>query len=125
MTSIIAAPPGAWHVDSIIAMREDTDYTHATHRPFHRSTCSGSCFNSGLSYADDILHFHHLNTALFYTIQNSLEVAMTTRKRKKLVDRDLPAKADAVVPESRLYSRLLEFEQRLNATISRKQVLPP
>lgn len=44
------------------------------------------------------------------------------KKRKRAVERDFPTKLDVAVPESRLYSRLLKFEQRVEATTSRKLV---
>lgn len=44
------------------------------------------------------------------------------KKRRRNIERDLPTRLDAVVPESRLYTRLLNFERRLDATIVRKQV---
>lgn len=43
------------------------------------------------------------------------------KKKLKRAERDLPHKRDETLPQSRLYSRLLRFEQRLDATIARKE----
>ncbi|KAI8836355.1 hypothetical protein BC829DRAFT_405721 [Chytridium lagenaria] len=42
-------------------------------------------------------------------------------KKKKALDRTLPRKIDAFVPEAKLYTELCDFEKRLDATIVRKR----
>ncbi|CAI2166789.1 20387_t:CDS:2 [Funneliformis geosporum] len=43
-------------------------------------------------------------------------------KKKRAVERNIPEKLNAIVPESRLYTELQEFERRLDTTISRKRL---
>ncbi|CAG8517920.1 18231_t:CDS:10 [Acaulospora morrowiae] len=43
-------------------------------------------------------------------------------KKKRALDRNMPEKLDTLVPESRLYTELQEFERRLDATIIRKKM---
>jgi SWI/SNF-related matrix-associated actin-dependent regulator of chromatin subfamily D len=46
---------------------------------------------------------------------------MTLSKRRKLTERKMPAKLEKMIPESALFSRLVEFEKRLDALIMRKR----
>lgn len=44
------------------------------------------------------------------------------RKKKKVLEKQIPERVAAFVPESRLYSQLLELEKRVDATIGRKKL---
>ncbi|GAQ90942.1 SWIB/MDM2 domain superfamily protein [Klebsormidium nitens] len=44
------------------------------------------------------------------------------RKKKKAAEKQIPERIAAFVPESRLYSQLLELEKRVDATIARKKL---
>lgn len=44
------------------------------------------------------------------------------RHKRRGSDKELPLKLDLVLPESRIYSQLLKFESRLDATIARKHI---
>lgn len=43
-------------------------------------------------------------------------------KKRLLTERELPSQLDVLIPESRVYSKLLKFEQRLDASIARKHI---
>ncbi|KAI8890395.1 SWI/SNF and RSC complex subunit Ssr3 [Backusella circina FSU 941] len=43
-------------------------------------------------------------------------------KKKRPTDKNMPPKIEAFVPESKLYSDLIEFEKKLDATIMRKRL---
>ncbi|WOL12833.1 SWI/SNF complex componen [Canna indica] len=44
------------------------------------------------------------------------------RKKRKLPDKQLPSRVAALLPESELYTQLLEFEARVDAALARKKV---
>uniref|UniRef100_A0A2P2J9L7 SWI/SNF complex component SNF12 homolog n=2 Tax=Rhizophora mucronata TaxID=61149 RepID=A0A2P2J9L7_RHIMU len=44
------------------------------------------------------------------------------RRKRKLPEKQIPEKVAAIVPESALYSQLLEFEARVDATMARKKM---
>ncbi|CAG8516225.1 20078_t:CDS:2, partial [Racocetra persica] len=46
----------------------------------------------------------------------------TQVKKKRAIDRNIPEKLDTLVPESRLYTELQEFERKLDSTIVRKKL---
>lgn len=45
-----------------------------------------------------------------------------SKKKRRLFERELPTKLDVIVPESRLYQQLLKFEQRVDATVTQRQI---
>ncbi|CAJ0851744.1 15985_t:CDS:10, partial [Entrophospora sp. SA101] len=51
---------------------------------------------------------------------NLLNLQQQQTKKKRTIDRNMPEKLDNLVPESRLYTELQDFERRLDATIIRK-----
>ncbi|GFZ11940.1 SWIB/MDM2 domain superfamily protein [Actinidia rufa] len=44
------------------------------------------------------------------------------RKKQKLPDKQIPDKVAAILPESALYTQLLEFESRVDAALARKKI---
>lgn len=53
----------------------------------------------------------------------TMELAPTARRAKrKLPDKEIPEKVVAMLPESALYSQLLEFESRIDASLVRKKI---
>ena len=44
------------------------------------------------------------------------------RKKRKLPEKQLPDRVAALLPESALYTQLLEFEARVDAALSRKKI---
>ncbi|GJJ72767.1 SWI/SNF-related matrix-associated actin-dependent regulator of chromatin subfamily D [Entomortierella parvispora] len=51
-----------------------------------------------------------------------LPVLVAKAKRKRPNDNQISAKIEAIVPESKLYTELLDFEKKLDATIMRKRL---
>lgn len=46
----------------------------------------------------------------------------TRRKKQKIPEKQIPDKVAAIVPESALYTQLLEFEARVDAALARKKI---
>ncbi|CAG8498667.1 14363_t:CDS:10 [Funneliformis caledonium] len=51
-----------------------------------------------------------------------LNIGSQQSKKKRAVERNIPEKLNAIVPESRFYTELQEFERRLDTTITRKRL---
>src|SRR5262249_44807599 len=57
------------------------------------------------------------------TLLKTMELAPAApRKKQKLSDKDIPEKVAALLPESALYTQLVEYEARIDAIMARKKV---